>query len=117
MATYTKHVLSGSTNGRPIQINAAVASDGTTIHTADTGTTTLDEIYIWVTNTATDNRIVTLLHGGLATSDSSTFSVPPNDGLYLISPGLILNNALISKMYATASETLNAVGFVNRIAT
>ncbi len=115
MATYTKHVLSGSTNGRPIQINA-VAATGDIIHTAATGTTGSDEVWIWVTNTATSARNIVLEHGGTATSDHVTFSVPSLDGLYLISPGLLLNNALISRMYATASETLNAVGFVNRIA-
>jgi hypothetical protein len=116
MATYTKHVLSGSTNGRPIQINVTAAT-GTIIHTAGTGTTDVDEIWVWVTNTATESRDITLEHGGTATSDTSVFTVPSRNGLYLISPGLILNNGLISRMYATASETLNAVGYVNRIAT
>lgn len=116
MATFTKHVLSGSTNGRPIQINRILAT-GTLMHTAGTSTVEIDEVWIYVTNTGTTERRVTLEHGGTATSDRSSMTIQPNDGYYLISPGLILNNGLISRMFATASETLNAVGYVNRIAT
>ena len=46
MATYTKRLLSGSTNGRPIKV-AATATPGTTIHTAVTGTTDFDEVWIY----------------------------------------------------------------------
>ncbi len=40
MATYSKVLLSGSTNGKQIKV-AATATPGTTIHTAVTGTTSI----------------------------------------------------------------------------
>jgi hypothetical protein len=41
MATFSKQILSGSTNGRPISISAS-ASPGTIIHTAQSGTSGID---------------------------------------------------------------------------
>ena len=43
MATFTKTLLSGSTNGKAILV-AATATPGTTIHTAVAGTSSLDEM-------------------------------------------------------------------------
>jgi len=49
MATYEKLVLSGSTDGAGIKV-AATSSPGTTIHTASSTATTIDEIWIYATN-------------------------------------------------------------------
>lgn len=113
--TFTKHVLSGSTNGRPIAVNNTLPSTADTIHTTPTGTTGIDEIWLWAANTTTQTRIVHILHGGIATSDKLSKSIAANEGVALVSPGLILTNGLIMKAYATVSESVNVVGFVNRI--
>jgi hypothetical protein len=49
MATYEKLVLSGSTDGAGIKV-AATSCPGTTIHTASSTATTIDEIWIYATN-------------------------------------------------------------------
>ena len=46
MATFTKKILSGSTDGKSIKV-AATATAGTTIHTGSATVTTLDEVWIY----------------------------------------------------------------------
>ena len=46
MATFTKQKLSGSTDGKGIKITSNTGGSGTTVHTAVTGTTDFDEVWI-----------------------------------------------------------------------
>jgi hypothetical protein len=46
MPTFSRQLLSGSTNGREIPV-AATATPGTLLHTGVTGTTAFDEVYLW----------------------------------------------------------------------
>lgn len=114
MATFAKYILSGSTNGRPIQINATAAT-GTTIHTAVSGSSDIDEVWLWVANTATSDVALTLEFGGTSGSDNIVYTVPKRDGAYLVCPGWTVNNSLLVRAFAGASESLNVVGYVNRI--
>ena len=52
MATFTKTILSGSTDGRAIKV-AATATAGTLIHTGSTNAATLHEVCLYVMNTDT----------------------------------------------------------------
>lgn len=117
MTTYTKHVLSGSTNGRPIAVTNTAAT-GTTIHTAPTGTTGYDEVYLWATNlsTVTTPSRITIEFGGTSGSDNIPYDTYAGDCI-LVVPGIPLNNELIVKAFATASTLFNVFGYVNRIAT
>jgi hypothetical protein len=114
MTTYVKRFLSGSVNGRPIQINSTAATAGTIIHTAITGTGVHDEVYMWGVNTATDSRTITITFGGTATADKIPYVIPAQDGLHQLMPGIPINNALVIRMFATTSEEVNVVGYVNR---
>jgi len=49
MATFTKALLSGSTQGKGIKV-VATASTGTTIHTTGTSSTTVDEVWLYAYN-------------------------------------------------------------------
>ena len=69
MATYTKAILSGSTDGKQILVTATTSS-GTTIHTAVSGTTNIDEVWLYATNNDTASVNLTILWGG---------STSPND--------------------------------------
>lgn len=113
MATYSKVVLTGSTNGRSIKVSAT-ATPGTTIHTAHS--TSLDEIWVYAQNTDTTDRKVTVEFGG-TTSPDDTFEVtiPAESGLILIVPGLILTNSLVLKVFAATANVIIINGFVNRI--
>ena len=125
MATFTKAKLSGTpADGRGVQITTT-ASDGTgdaglsdanIIHTAVSGTTagTFDEIWLWATNTSSAGVQLTVEFGD--TADIITVTVPPKEGLMQIVPGLVLQNSLVVKGYASAEDVIFVHGFVNKIA-
>ena len=119
MATFSKQILSGSTDGKAIKV-AATASSGTTIHTASSTATTLDEVWIYAVNTSTSDVKLTVQWGGTtATDDDIEFTVKAENGLYLIIPGLILKgNAtpLVVRAFAATANVITLTGYVNRIA-
>jgi hypothetical protein len=114
MATYSKQLLSGSTNGRPI-IVAASATAGTLIHTSVSGSASLDEVWLYATNTSVSSVKVTVEFGGTSTSDQIEVSVPGESGLFLLVPGLIINNSLVVRAFAGTVNVINICGYVNRI--
>lgn len=115
MATYTKRILSGSTNGRAIKV-AATSTPGTTIHTAVTGTSDFDEIYIYAGNTDAATTKLTIEWGGTTSPDDLIeLNIPGEAGLVLVIPGLILNNACVVKAFAASGNIITITGFVNRI--
>ena len=115
MATFAKMVLSGSTNGKGIKV-AAVSSPGTTIHTAVTGTSSWDEIWIYAYNSNSVAENLTLQWGGTSSPDDSiTVTLQPYQGLMLVVPGLVLQNSLVLKAFATDANVVIIHGFVNRI--
>ena len=59
MATFTKRILSNSTDGKAIKV-AQTATAGTLIHTGDTVTSTLDEVWVYANNTSSSNVKLTI---------------------------------------------------------
>lgn len=115
MATYAKQLLSGSTNGKQIKV-AATATPGTTIHTAVTGTSDFDEIWIWAVNSSSGDVKLTLEWGGTTDPDDLIeVTIPAEQGKVLIIPGLLLQNELVVKAFAGTANVILISGFVNRI--
>ena len=115
MATFSKVLLSGSTNGRPIKISQT-ATSGNTIHTAVSGASDIDEIYLYACNTSTSAVLLTIEFGGvLSPDDHIQFSIPGESGLYTVIPGLPLQNSLVIKAFAATTNRLTISGYVNRI--
>ncbi len=119
MATYTKVKLSSSTNGRPIKV-AATSSAGTNIHTTNSTSGEVDEIYLYANNTSAIQVTLTLEFGGTSSPDDTiVVGIPPKAGLYLVVPGLCLfptGSTLSVKAWADTTNVINITGFVNRIA-
>ena len=119
MATFTKKILSGSTDGRGILV-AASATPGTTIHTGSSTTSTIQEIWLYVSNPDTTQYTLTIEWGGTTNpNDRIVIPVPAQVGLLLVSPGLILKgNAtpLVVKAFASTGSKLTIMGYVNEIA-
>jgi len=115
MATFSKALLSGSTNGRQIKV-AATASSGTLIHTAHA--TALDEIWLYAVNDTATDRLLTIQWGGTTTTDDDIeFTVRAQNGLYLIVPGLLLTGGTVVRAFcAAAANAIQISGYVNRIA-
>jgi hypothetical protein len=117
MATFTKQLLSGSTNGKAIKV-AATATAGTTIHTAVSGTSSLDEIWLYAHNSSAATVKLTL-EWGEATAPDGNIEInigAEGTGLVLVSPGILLQNSLVVKAFAATANVITLTGYVNRIA-
>ena len=117
MATYARSILSGSTSGKSIKI-AATATPGTTIHTAVAGAAAWDEIYLWLTNTDTVARTVTIEFGGTTDPDNlivKALTLPPSSPSIPVLTGQVLNGGLVVKCFASAANVILATGYVNNI--
>ena len=116
MATYSKVKLSGTpADGRNIKV-VPTATAGTTIHTAVSGTSDLDEIWLYACNTDSDDRKLTIEYGGVASPDDLTeVTITAEAGWVLVCPGLLLQNGLIIKAFAAAANVVMINGYVNRI--
>ena len=115
MATYSKELLSGSTQGKGILV-AADETPGTTIHTAVSGTTDIDEIWLYGVNTHSADIKLTL-EWGEATEPNGNIeiTVPAEEGLMLLVPGLLLQNALTVKAFADTTNEIVIHGYANKI--
>lgn len=118
MATISKIELSGSTDGRPTKV-AATSTPGTIIHTAAsvTGADNYDELWLWACNTDTTARKLTVEWGSTTSPDDTIewTNLAPEDGLVQIIPGLILQNGLIARAFASSGNVVIIVGYCNRI--
>ena len=111
--TFTKVVLSGSTNGKQIKV-AATATAGTTIHTAHA--TSLDEIWLWAVNSSTTAVKITVEWGEATAPDGNIeVTVPGESGYLMVVPGLVLTGSLVVKAFAGTANVLLVNGYVNRI--
>lgn len=119
MAVYSPQLLSGGTNGVPVKVAATSIGSGTTIHTATSSTTGMDEITLFVTNTDTSDRTLTIGWGGTTDPDHlivKAMTIPASAGPIPLISGLRLNNSLIVKAAASSANVLLISGYVNRIA-
>ena len=115
MATFSKLPLSGSTNGNGINV-AATATTGTTIHTAVSGTSSFDEVWMYAVNTSTSSVKLTVEYGGTTAADNIEITIPGESGLVLVVPGLFLNNSLVVTAFAGTTNVISIHGYVNRVA-
>ena len=115
MATYSKVLLSGSTNGKGVKV-VATATAGTTIHTAVAGTSSMDEIWIYAVNSSAAVVKLTLEWGEATAPDGNIeLTIPSESGLVLVAPGLLLQNSLVVKAFAATANVILIHGYVNRI--
>lgn len=116
MATYSKHLLSGSTNGKNISVTGANTGAAVTVHTATSGTSNLDEIWLYATNTSAAAVVLTVEFGGTTNQDDYIeLELAADSGMTLIIPGLLLQNSLVVKAWAATADVININGYVNRI--
>lgn len=115
MPTITKQKLSGSTNGRGIEI-VATSTPGTLLHTAVDAADNLDEVWLWATNTGTTGQKVTLELGGVSVPDDiMEFTLRPEDGAYLMVPGWIYDGGVIVRAFCAVANVVVFHGYVNRL--
>lgn len=117
MPTYSRQLLSGSTNGRVIPV-AATATPGTTIHTAIAGTTAFDEVYLWASNVTGAAALLTIEWGGVTDPGdhiTKQLSIPANSPPIPIVTGEVMQNGLVIRAFSPTASAINISGYVNRI--
>jgi hypothetical protein len=115
MATYTKVLLSGSTNGTPTTV-VATSGTGDLIHTAVAGTVSFDEIWLYANNTSTSPVLLTIQYGGTTSPQYvKPITLAPQSGDILIVAGLLLQNSLVVRAIAATASVITISGYVNRI--
>jgi hypothetical protein len=114
MSTIVPRIASGSTNGKATLV-VATATAGTLLHTAVTGTDSHDEIFVYAFNSDTVTRTLTIEFGGATAPDQNIVQdIPSKAGLYLVVPGLRLQNGLTVKAFASAASVVTCYTEVNR---
>ena len=121
MATFTKVLLSGSSQGKAIKIAATTSgSNGTTLHATGTSSSIIDELWLYAYNSSSSAVVLTIQWGGITAVDNEyKLSIPPTSGLTLVVPGLILTGdgttATTTRAYAGTTNVITVSGYVNRI--
>jgi hypothetical protein len=121
MATFTKLCLQpAGTTGTGLAVKvAATATAGTTIHTASTTTTTIDEVWLYAVNSSASSVKLTIEWGQADAPDGNIeLTVLPEAGLVTVIPGLLLQGNATAKVVRAFAGTANVImihGFVNRI--
>lgn len=117
MATYSRVLLSGSTNGKSIPVTAT-STPGTTLHTAIAGTAAFDEVYLWASNVTSAAATLTIEWGGVTDPGNhlvKAMSIPANSPPIPIATGQVLNNGLVVGAFSGTTAAINITGYVNRI--
>ena len=117
MATYSKIVLSGSTDGRGILVDDD-ATAGKTIHTGSSTATTYDEVWIYAANYDSSDRKLTIEWGSASAGDIIESTIATEAGLVLVIPGLIIKgnaSPLVIAAFAATTSSIQLFGYVNRI--
>ena len=121
MATFTKVLLSGSTQGKAIKVAATTSgSAGTTIHATGTSSSVIDEVWLYAYNSSASSTVLTIQFGGVTAVDNEIkLSIPPTSGLTLVIAGLVLTGtgsaANTIAAYAATTNVVTVSGYVNRI--
>ena len=118
MATFSKTILSQSSDGRGVLVRAT-ATAGTLIHTGSTTATTIDEVWLYAVNTSASDVKLTIEWGeATAPNGNIEYTVKAENGLYLIVPGLLIKGnatALTIKAFAATGNVIVLHGYVNKI--
>jgi len=114
MATYSKVFLSESVNGKAITVPAE-GTPGTLIHTAQSGTAGMDEVWLYATNSEAATVRLTVEFGGTTAAENIELDIPGESGLILVCPGLVLNNSLEVRAFSAVLNVIHISGYVNRI--
>lgn len=116
MATFTKRKLESSTDGLAIKVTGTASGSANTVHTAVSGTSNMDEVWIYATNTSAAATELTIEWGTAVAADGNIrLTIASRSGLVLVVPGLVLQNSMVVKAFAGTGSVILLTGYVNRI--
>ena len=115
--TFTKNLLSASTDGLAIKI-AATATPGTLVHTGPTTVANYDEVYLELVNTSASIVTVTIEFGNATAPDSQRiYDIPGKTSIWAVQGLLLKGNATPKtvKVFAGTANVITAYGYVHTI--
>lgn len=114
--SFTKNKLSGSTNWKSVKVTGTSTAATVLLHTAVSGTTAWDEIYLFAENTSTSSVDLTIEYGSAtAPDDNILVTIPPKSWPILVVPWLLLQNSLTVKAFAATANVITLNGYVHNI--
>jgi hypothetical protein len=114
MSTYSKTLLSASSNGKQIVVTGTGTATMNTIHTATSTAGAYDEIWLYAASQATAADVTFCWGGTVYPDDYVTATVPIRTGRTLVVDGKLLGGGLAVTAFTTTG-TIEVDGFVNRI--
>ena len=112
----TPKFLSGSTNGRGINVTATTPSGADTVHTTAAGTDQIEYLTIEAVNTHASTTVtLTIEFGGTGAGDAIIVKIAPQRGMAVVVDRLPLNNGLVVSAYASVSGVVNLFGGVSSV--
>ena len=115
MATIAKQRLSAeTTSGESSVLIAATATAGTAIHAAVSGTSDIDEVWLWANNNHTAAVVLEIEWGNTTANRNIQVTIQPNETV-LVVPGWIANDSNAIAAFASVTNVINVHGYVNRI--
>lgn len=116
MATFTKTILSGSIDGKSILLTSTDSASGNFIHAPLSGTGSMDEVWVYAYNEATDSIVASINWGDTIEPDNVVrAAIPSQSGRILIIDGRLITNGLTISAYAAVANWVTIDGFINRI--
>lgn len=110
--TITKTFLSASVNGKNILVGGTNYSVATTIHTAPAGTGSLDEVWLYATNTTTSSYVLNI---GNSTELNNITSITSSGGGRTLVGRTIINNGTTIGAWCTQANYIFVIdGYVMR---
>ena len=125
MPTFARRVLSGSTDGRPIQISGTAGA--ITIHTGSTSTNTIDDVFAYAQNNYSEALELKIEFGITGTDTTIIHPVGARQGAEIVIPGLGLKGRSaagqtvgvflggLNGSASVANGLVQVFGYVNRI--
>jgi len=116
--SFSKEILTGSTNGLGIKVTGTSTAATVTVHTAISGTTSFDLVTLYAQNDDADGetRTLTIEFGGASDPDNQiVVPVPCKVGPVLVCEQLPLRNALTVEAFADEANDVMIYGYVDRV--
>jgi len=109
--------LSGSTDGKPIQVTGTDGAGAVTVHTASSDAGVIDEVWVYANNTnvSDTNSKLVLFTDTDNEANQIVMGIPYRRGLVYALPGIPYSGGVVLKAYAGIADVVKLHGWVNRI--
>jgi hypothetical protein len=106
-------ILSGSTNGQPIQITGTTTGTAVLVHNPGAGNT--DQVWLYITSTSNANQFITLEFGGTGVGNEIDMIIGAHDCVLVVAGATISGNNPIN-VYGQVANLINVFGYARRVA-